>query len=774
MSVPTGDRVIRSIQRLRGFGVFDDLRKASDLPEFAAKNIIYGWNYSGKTTLSRFFASLGSGVPYVDCPGATFEVRMDGGVAITETTLSPPKVTLEVFNTDFVSTNLSWSGENFESILLLGDESIEAQERIERLNLLRSKRRQQLVATRNAVKDGNQTISEAKTTAAKQIKTTLQIVEAFGATQLTTAIAQLPVDAASAILAPDTFAAELKVALTSDSEKPRSAPSLPAPDFRLSRRQQDAAALLAQVPAVSAVIEHLRDHPAIATWVGEGLRLHAGREDCEFCGGPLTQDRLRLLQGHFSRALSEQKDQLDALSRKARLDVLPTTTWLDASRLLPEHHEAASRLEQRLQVLVKAYNKDVLKLVAAIQGKVARPFEVQDLPVLEPAIAPVLARAFAEAANLIASNNETVANFKDTRGDALRRARMHLVATFSCDETLTRTKAKIERLNKADASILASGIRIKSAIDVLQASINRAQNGRETLNERIALLLGNDAIQIEVVAVDGLDRFALRRHGQPARNLSDGERTAIAFAYFLTKLKEHKSLREVIVYIDDPISSLDSNHVFQVYATLKHLFFEKVSDPQGKPKWVIACKQLFISTHNFEFFEMLKKLPIDRQKPTQTDGARYYLVKRVGPTSSTLVNLPASLRQYTSEYHYLFSLIYAFSEHPTKDDLEQLLALPNALRRFVELYTYMRLPMADTNVEARLSLLVGSESAVRVTQLLHHFSHLETVDRVASHTQVVAAIGPVVDELMALLREDGPHFDALMASVLTTTHDPAT
>jgi wobble nucleotide-excising tRNase len=128
-------------------------------------------------------------------------------------------------------------------------------------------------------------------------------------------------------------------------------------------------------------------------------------------------------------------------------------------------------------------------------------------------------------------------------------------------------------------------------------------------------------------------------------------------------------MKDVVVYIDDPISSLDSNHVFQVYAILKNLFFEKISDAQGKPKTVITCKQLFISTHNFEFFEMLKKLPIDRQKPTQTDGARYYLVKRLSPTASTLVDLPASLRQYTSEYHYLFSVIYAFDTHPTKDDV---------------------------------------------------------------------------------------------------------
>jgi wobble nucleotide-excising tRNase len=757
--------VIRSIQRLRGFGVFEDLRKTNDLPEFGAKNIIYGWNYSGKTTLSRFFGTLGSGVPYAECPQASFEVKLDGGASITEVTLNPPRATVEVFNSDFVASNLGWSGEDFESILLLGDESIEAQQRIERLNGLLGKRRRQLASARTSAKETEKIISDAKTAAAKQIKTTLQIVEAFGATQLTSAMAQLPVDVASAILSPEVFASELNIALTSDTQRPNKAPSLVAPALQLSLRQQDAEPLLDEVPAVSAIIEHLRDHPVVANWVGEGLPLHAGLSVCEFCGGPLTEDRLRLLQGHFSKALTEHKQRLEALSQNIQSASLSVNAWLEPARFLPVNQKAAERIESRLQELCRTYNNDLRSLMESVLAKIESPFEVQSPPALRPDVSTLLAHTFDEAIALITANNEAVDGFKDTRGEAMRRAKLHLVATFARDERLANAKQRLEVLGELETYVTAAGLRIKGTIQMLQASIDRAQKGRETLNERIALLLGSDVIQIEVVTVDGVDRFALRRHGSPARNLSDGERTAIAFAYFLTKLKEHKTLKNIIIYIDDPISSLDSNHVFQVYAIIKNFFFEKTIDAQGNTKWVTACQQIFISTHNFEFFEMLKKLPIDRQKPTQTDGARYYLVKRISATASTIVDLPSSLRQYTSEYHYLFNVIHAFSEHPTKDDVAQLLALPNALRRFVELYTYMRLPLADTNVETRLGLLVGSEAAVRVTQLLHHFSHLETVDRVSSHTQVVAAINPVVEELMGLLRADEPHFNALMASV---------
>ena len=47
--------------------------------------------------------------------------------------------------------------------------------------------------------------------------------------------------------------------------------------------------------------------------------------------------------------------------------------------------------------------------------------------------------------------------------------------------------------------------------------------------------------------------------------LSEGEKTALAFAYFMSKVTtEVTNKGQTIIVIDDPISSLDSNHIFQV------------------------------------------------------------------------------------------------------------------------------------------------------------------------------------------------------------------
>lgn len=752
-AVPTGEALIRSIQRLRNFGVFDDFRKTAALPDFGSKNIIYGWNYSGKTTLSRLFAALGQGKPYAECPSATFEVQTSSGQSVTEANLSTSNLKVEVFNSDFVATNLSWTGEDFQSILLLGDESIEAEKAIEHWSQRLTECRNRWASTRTRIGDIDGRISGAKTTAAKTIKTTLQIVEAFTAAHLGSEISRLPADPQQAVLSDEAYAADMRLAMTSEQEQLLAVPPVSEPALSLPTLFQSAAPLLEYLPAISTTLDHLRAHSDIARWVEQGLGLHENAAACEFCGGLLTEERLAQLRGHFSKDLAQHKASLNALHGRVNSAQL-ATEWLTPTAFSPQFQAEATTLNTRLKHLCEVYNDDLVRLMDSVQAKVDDPFVDQLGPMVFPDMLPVLESTFTQAKNLILRNNKSIGNFGQEKKSAIGRLKAHFAAKFAMDPAQAKEKEDRERAERYQGRLKVLGEGMGRQIKELQAKIDRAQKGRERLNERISGLLGTGIIQIEVVHVDGSDHFTLRRQGQPARNLSDGERTAIAFAFFLTKLEEHKSWGDVIVYIDDPISSLDSNHVFQVYSIIESMFFKQ---EQAGGKWITSCRQLFLSTHNFEFFEMLKRLPI--KGPAE---ARYFLVKKTSPTTSTLTDLPTALRQYTSEYHYLFSVIRSFVESPSKDDVAQLLALPNALRRFVELYTYMRLPLPHSTVEQRTTELLGQEKALRITKLLHHFSHLETVERLATHTNVIADIEAVVIEVMDLLQGDPGHLAALM------------
>lgn len=72
------------------------------------------------------------------------------------------------------------------------------------------------------------------------------------------------------------------------------------------------------------------------------------------------------------------------------------------------------------------------------------------------------------------------------------------------------------------------------------------------------------------------------------------EKTAIAFSHFLVTIKALESKRvfkDYIVFIDDPISSLDGNHIFQINSILKEMLFSN-NNPGGE--WKLKCLNLFV------------------------------------------------------------------------------------------------------------------------------------------------------------------------------------
>jgi wobble nucleotide-excising tRNase len=93
--------MIRRIQHIKAFGVFKDFQWPAGLPDFKQFNLIYGWNYSGKTTLSRAFRCFEQKLPHADFAGAQVQLKADDG---TVHHLSNPNAApvFRVFNSDFV------------------------------------------------------------------------------------------------------------------------------------------------------------------------------------------------------------------------------------------------------------------------------------------------------------------------------------------------------------------------------------------------------------------------------------------------------------------------------------------------------------------------------------------------------------------------------------------------------------------------------------------------------------------------------------------------
>jgi len=125
--------MIERIDKIKNLGLFKDFKWNSNIPDFRQYNLIYGWNYSGKTMFSRIFRCIELKELHPDFPKAEFELtdHKSNNIRYDRLDNSPDK--FRVFNTDFVKDNIQWDKQEASPLFILGKEDIELQKRIKLL-----------------------------------------------------------------------------------------------------------------------------------------------------------------------------------------------------------------------------------------------------------------------------------------------------------------------------------------------------------------------------------------------------------------------------------------------------------------------------------------------------------------------------------------------------------------------------------------------------------------------------------------------------------------
>ena len=126
------------------------------------------------------------------------------------------------------------------------------------------------------------------------------------------------------------------------------------------------------------------------------------------------------------------------------------------------------------------------------------------------------------------------------------------------------------------------------------------------------------------------------------------------------------------------------------------------------------------------------------------------------------------MSKYTSEYHFLFDVLYEFYMYPNKTDYKMLMQIPNIVRRFVELYTLTRYPKnKDSTVDQRFEKIFNDiEKTKRILKVLHYFSHANSIERIARNNDLTSDIEGAVKDLIDLIDKHDPlHMQALRESI---------
>lgn len=764
--------------------------------EFKRLNILYGRNYSGKTTLSRLIRCLETGALPHRYETPQFEIVAEGG-NLSETQIATHSHHVRVFNKDFIDANLSILRNDEGEITpfaIVGQQNHDVQgqinEREERLgdpevNGLRhdltqkSQNRQRKSDELRQASDNRSALLSNK--ANQDIKRNrLYGHSTYNVNRITDDIQWVRDNNLQTF---DEAECARHTAILQLTTLARLVPLLGFAGG-IDALNEDATQLLTKIIRPTQPIQELLNDALLQSWVKSGIAHHRGkREACGFCGTKLSIDLWTKIDAHFSEESAALEHEIDAVITKVeRLQTAADQIQRPVvASFYPDLKNEAEQLSVALSDAIHSYKIELDKILYALRKRKENLFTTIDLVTANGADNQINVCIHDINALMERHNQQAETLAQDQEGSRLA-LRRNEVTRFIADIDLTGIEARIEALTteerdlQAEEENLTTQVRaIEGELTTLRLQLRDERKGAEKVNEYLNHYFGHNALSL--VAVDQMDgvnvRFEIRRGNQPAYNLSDGECSLVAFCYFIARLEDDSTTgKKLIIYIDDPISSLDSNHVFFVYSLIETLIAVPVTDSTGTKD--NRYKQLFISTHNLDFLKFLKRM----SKPV-AGGKEQFMVTRT-ENGSVLELMPPYLKQYVTEFHYLFDQIVCCAvEDPAISGHHCFFNFGNNLRKFFEVYLFFKYPWSEDSGDynRRVEKYFEADLAVeplanRVTNELSHGGEaFDRSIRPVDYEEIVKLAKFVLKKVRA---SDAEQYRALLEAVSKPDPLPAT
>lgn len=752
--------MITKINKLKRFGIYQNYTWGA-IDDFKRKNLVYGWNYSGKTTLSKLFQVLEFKDKNKCFSGSEIEITINDGTTtriINQDNLDAFPFIVKVFNSEYIKRIFVWDEPKtgFSPIAFyLGDAAGDLKEKItkletinERLTYLRDNKYKTLIDSfENYNKPSGKFTDKAKDVRDNYLPGIFNPTT-FDKGHFKRIADIVKTDLASYILSTSDRDDTKSEATTEKKYEPqieeiRNNENLNSLTLLVKSILEDSAPKSISIPA-------LEEDTKLFDWVQQGVALHKDSKDCKFCTKELPDYRIDNLNSFYSKKLKEIQDAIDKATKSIESEKQLIEVKFAIRKDIAQPFQ--TEYEEAIQSYIDAkgkYKTQLVLLEIDLKTKGSSIFSSINSTEIETIS---LKSEFDKIESIIKKHNEWLDKFAERKDAAIKKILNHYVAEYLKAENYNQKETDKDCANQTNVKINAKINANLILISSYNAQLSDKVKGQKELNDNLEILLHRDDIKIEIKN----EKFRLERSGHPAENLSEGEKSAIAFAYFLTELKalrndDPSKLPKTIIFLDDPISSLDSNHIFQVRSLLKDFF--KTDD----------FAQLFISTHNFEFFSILYDSNIFSKTQKEINRPLYF-IKRDKDGVSTIDKMPKSFSNYKSEYVGLFHILKDFNESVDKENFTYLLLLPNALRRFVELYTLTKYPANnDCTVDQRVEIVFKQEEKPHHNiKLLNWFSHQNQIEKIQQHDDKLIQIVDAISDLINYLEnEDELHWKGL-------------
>ncbi len=764
--------MILRINRLRQFGIFTDYN-GSGIQQFGRYNLIYGWNGTGKSTLSNVFSCLENRSLIPRFAGAQFSIEQEGGASLTEANLAASQLNIHVFNQRFVHENIDWD-KSVKSILLI------AKEKIDDLQTLEEKRdelgeKQKARETKlTEIRTKTEALEKFLTSVAKKMKTGLQAIDTSDSYYLNydrRKLSKFIESNGESIAKKESVLSDEKIIELTNAAKPDHLPSISFVSTAIEegyfKKAADRIRNLIGTTAINQAIERLAENPSIRDWVQKGLEIHENHksESCEFCGEPFTKARAEALAAHFSKEFTDFQTRLNNAAAWIESQGAPVNSLPASTSLYKEFAVEATKLEGQYKDIAQKISEQIEGWREALKAKITDPSktDIQIMDMNEDDVSHFNA-VLSSIVDLVKKHNNKTDNFSAETSKAKKSLELHFAAAEIQEFDYAGNEQQCKDL-EATAAIDKKAIDdLALEVGKLEALLSNETVGAKEFNDILHRFIGRSELRLSFNQAKKGYEIIRNGVGEHDGNLSEGEKTAIAFVYFITKLKENgNNIKDTIVVVDDPVSSFDSNHLFHAYSFLK--------------TQCIDAKQLFVLTHNFTYFKLVRDwfATTNRNRakktPPKAPVAFFYRLDAPpgSPRHSLLVDADESLKNYGSEYHYIFKKLYAYRAKTTLDRDEAFLTA-NLARKLLESFFTFKFPRGRNDVNQLMDAglegctITTAELKEKIYRFINKYSHSDVIEITEESAENLAGEShSVLNNILQWIEEvDKKHFDEMV------------
>lgn len=478
--------------------------------------------------------------------------------------------------------------------------------------------------------------------------------------------------------------------------------------------------LLYKVIKVSNILDEYQNNPDKINWIKQGIEIHGSSpEKCIFCGNSIDNALIDNLTSAFSDELKSLETELENKKTELELMIERLTSISQINKdeyfknvetdIINLNKDIKNTTNNNANVL-----KNILYKIEEKQRDIFSKIEIGELT-WEP-----FTEIQSTIDNLYDNTIIEINNYEARKKESIDFLRRYYIAKELSVREFDDSLITIQELQTSINTEIQNKDSIKLKISEIEKTISQLENSLKSetrainhINKILYNSLSHSEIFLSPVEDDKKKiYFEVHRNNENAYNLSEGEKSLIAFAYYIAKLESLniEEKKKTILFIDDPISSLDENNIFYVYNLIYCLLNKK------------EFLQYFLSTHNMDFLKYTNRFS------TKKD---YYLIEKIktpenNPSKSYITSLPKYLSNKVTEFVFLFEQIYKVAtEEENENNFHIFYNFPNNARKFIETLLYFKYPDYKINNDTKVNKYFGEEISPFIQRINNEYSHGE-------------------------------------------------